>query len=579
MEIINWLKRNFRKKIIKQPWLEYYSEKDKKIKFTNLTIYNYLKHTVGSDTELIALNYFGHKITYQELFKEIDKVSQSLQALGVKEKDVVTICTPNLPEAVIAFYATNKIGAIADMIHPLAAPQEIKKCLNETKSRILITVDFNYQKITSILAETLIYKTIIIPVNYSMPFILSCGYSLTKGLKNKVPFFLNENYLRWSDFLYLANGKKEEKEIKMTAQDTALILHSGGTTGTPKGIMISNFSFNAEAQQDAINVNQVQPGDKIVTILPIFHGFGACVCLHCPLCLKVETILVPEYNARHFARILKKDKPNVLAGVPTLWEGLLKNKYFEKIDLSSLKYVISGGDLLSLTLEEKMNKFLSQHHADITITKGYGMTESVAATSFTFKGINDPGSIGIPMVGNKFCICKPGTIEKVPFNIEGEICVNGPTLMQKYLNNKKETKNILKKHRDGKTWLHTGDLGYITEKGVIYFTQRLKRVIVSSGFNIYPSQIEQVIKSHPDVDKCCVIGMPHQYKMKVAKAYIVLKENMKVTNVIKKEIKEICEQNLAKYPIPKEYEYVKFLPTTLYGKIDYQMLEREANER
>lgn len=576
MKIINWLKRSIKKNKIKEPWLEYYSEKDKKIKFTNLSIYNYLKYTVGTDTEMIALSYFHHKITYQELFMEIDKVASSLISLGVKEKDVVTIFLPNIPEAVIAFYAINKIGAIADMVHPLSAEEEIKNYLNESKSRILISIDFNYKKIESIINDTLVYKTILVSVNESMPLITSIGYQLTKGLKNKTPHFLKENYLKWSDFIYLGTSLKETK--KVDAKLPALILHSGGTTGSPKGIVISNFSFNALAQQGAINVKNVKPGDKILTILPIFHGFGLGVCLHCPLCLKVETILMPEFNLKFFFQYLKKDKPNVLAGVPTMWEAILSNKMFDQLDLSYLKYVISGGDILPVSLENEMNNFLKNHQAPIRITKGYGMTESVAATSFTFEDKNEPGSIGIPMIGNKFCICKPDSIEVLKYKEEGEICVHGPTLMTKYLNNKKETKKVLRKHHDGKVWLHTGDLGYITENGIIYFTQRLKRVIVSSGFNVYPSQIEEVIERHPSVLKCCVISIPHPYKMHVPKAYIVLKKDKKITSVTKREIKELCEKNLAKYHQPYEYEYTSNLPTTLYGKVDYKKLEKE-NEK
>lgn len=580
MKLIHLFKRIFKHRNIKEPWLEYYQEKDRTIKFTNHTIYHYLKHIVGADTELTALNYFGHKITYDELFKSINRVSNSLITLGVKPKDVVTICTPNIPEAIVAFYAINKIGAIVDMIHPLSSNTEIKRYLTESKSRILFLVDFNYSKIQTILKETHVYKTIIIPVSNSMPLLTSTVYELTKNFKIKKNYSFKDEYISWLDFINMGPNNRDFIEPKISSKDAALILHSGGTTGTPKGILISNYSFNAEAQQGAINVKNMLPQDKIVTILPIFHGFGLGVCLHCPLCLKVEVILVPEFNAKRFAKILKKEKPQVLAGVPTLWESITKNHNFKKIDLSCLKYVISGGDFLSLQLEEAMNQFLKKHRANIKITKGYGMTESVAATAFTFDGTNEPGSIGIPMIGNRFCICKPHTTVELSCGQIGEICVNGPTIMMKYLNNKKETRNVLKKHNDGKIWLHTGDLGYINKNGVIYFTHRLKRIIVSSGFNLYPSEIENIILTHPKVLKCCVIPISHPYKIHVAKALIILKENEKITSNIKQEIKLLCEKNLAKYSWPKAYEFVSEFPTTLYGKIDYKELENhDKNKR
>ena len=360
--------------------------------------------------------------------------------------------------------------------------------------------------------------------------------------------------------------------------DTALILHSGGTTGTPKGVMISNYSFNALAQQSAVNVIDVRPKDKIVTILPIFHGFGLGVCVHTPLCLKVETILMPEYDANRFYKIWKNDKPHVILGVPTLWEGMMNNKRFDNVDMSQLKYIVSGGDLLTIPQEMRINKFLHEHGAKVNIAKGYGMTESVAASCYTFPGTNEPGSIGIPMVGNKYKIVDPETNKELPLGSEGEICVNGPTVMIGYLNNKEETDKVLRKHKDGEIWLHTGDIGYISLNGIVYYTQRLKRMIVVSGFNVYPSQIENVISKHPSVDKVCVIGIPHPYKMHVPKAFVVLKKGTQNTAKVKAEIKSLCKKELSVYSMPKDFEFRDSLPTTLYGKIDYRTIEKEENK-
>ena len=567
------------KKKHEEPWLAYYSKEERKIKFTDKTIYEYLKDSVGADTDYIALNYFGTRISYNELFLRIEQASRSLRSLGVKPGDVVTICMPNTPEAIIAFYACNNIGAVADMVHPLSSQEQIKLYLNESKSRFLIMLDSNYDKYKEVLPDTLVYKTVFVSPKESMPPLLSVGYTLTRGLKVKKPKLGDIDYLTWKEFLLKGVNYNKPFENKMKSKDLAVILHSGGTTGKPKGIMISNYSFNAESQQGGVNVCEVRPKDKILTILPIFHGFGLNICIHCPLCLKVETIIMPEYDANRFSKIMKDLKPNVLAGVPTLWEGMMSNKKLEDVDLSQMKYIISGGDFLSIPMEKKFNNFLHTHGAKINITKGYGMTESVAATSYTFEGTNEPGSIGIPMVGNDFCICNPDTLEKVPYGEEGEICVNGPTIMMGYLNNQEETDNVLKKHSDGKIWLHTGDLGYISPDGIIYFTGRLKRMIVSSGFNVYPNIIEEVIEKHPDVSKCCVIGIPHKYKMRVAKAFVVLEKDIKPTPKIKKEIIELCKKNLAAYSLPKEYEFRDSLPKTLYNKINYRELENEEEEK
>lgn len=567
------------KKNRSEPWLAYYSEEDKKIKFTDKTIYDYLVSEVGQDRDFIALNYFGNRISYNEMFERIDHASRALRSLGVKEGDIVTICMPNTPEAVIAFYACNKIGAIADMVHPLSSPKQVKFYLEQSKSRILILLDQSYEKLKNIIPETLVYKTVLVSAKDSMPLGLNIGYQLTRGFKIKRPKRRDNDFMSWKEFILRGMAYSKKYTSHMKSKDVAIILHSGGTTGTPKGIMVSNFNFNAECQQDGVNVCNVRPNDKIVTILPVFHGFGLCVCLHAPLCLRVEVILVPEFEANRFYKIMKNERPHVIAGVPTLWEGMLSNKKFEDLDLSQMKYVISGGDYLTLAMEQRFNNFLHTHGAKISVSKGYGMTESVAATAYTFDGTNEPGSIGIPMVGNSICICDPDSNEPLPFGEEGEICVNGPTVMVGYLNNEEETKKVLRKHKDGKIWLHTGDVGYITPDGIIYFTQRLKRMIVSSGFNIYPSVIEEVIESHPDVKKCCVIGIPHPYKMQVAKAFIVLNDGKKENSKIKKEIKELCKRDLEAFSQPKEFEFRKELPKTLYNKIDFKLLEKEEKEK
>ena len=569
----------FKKNNGEQPWLAYYSRAEKSIKFTDKTIYDYMRESVGKDTDYIALNYFENRITYDEFFSNINKCAKALRSFGVKPKDVVTICMPNMPEAIYAFYAINKIGAVADIIHPLSSPSQVKFYLNESKSRFLFLVNINYDKLKNIIPETLVYKTILVSPKESMPLGLTIGYMLTRGISTKRPKLSNDDYMNWKEFLNYGVNYKNEFHIKGGKDDLALILHSGGTTGTPKGIMISNYSFNALAQQSGVNVIDVRPKDKIVTILPIFHGFGLGICVHTPLCLKVETILMPEYDANRFYKIWKNDKPNVILGVPTLWEGMLANKKFDRVDMSQLKYIVSGGDYLSISQEKRINRFLHKHGAKVKIAKGYGMTESVAATCYTFPGTNEPGSIGIPMVGNTYKICDPETMEDLLLGEEGEICVNGPTLMMGYFNNEKETKEILRKHKDGKIWLHTGDIGYINPNGIVYYTQRLKRMIIVSGFNVYPAMIEATLSKHSAVNKVCVIGIPHEYKMHVPKAFIVLKKGTKPTARIKRELIDLCKKDLAVYSIPKDFEFRDELPKTLYNKIDYKALEKEEEAK
>lgn len=562
----------------KAPWKKYYSKKDRQVEIPDISLYKIIKEQALMNPNNVAIDYFGKKITYKNFIKEIDKAARSFRCYGIRPGDVVTICMPNMPEGVISFYALNKIGAIANMIHPLSAEEEIKNYLNEADSVMLVAVDICYEKIERILSETKVYKVILVSANDSMPKALSLGYTLTKGLKIRKPKSM-EVYTYWKDFIKKSELYNYEYEVKSKKDITSVILHSGGTTGIPKGIVLTNGNLNALALQVKIVFKDIVPGDKILAIMPIFHGFGLGVSVHSGFVLGAEVVLVPQFSAKTFDNLVKRNKPQVIVGVPTLFEALLNNKGFNGMDMSYVKHFVSGGDSLTEKQNDSINEFLRNHGCNIKVEQGYGMTESVAATALAFGKANKPCTIGIPFPGNYFKIVAKGTQEEVKFGEVGEICVCGPTVMQGYYNNEKETNLVLQIHKDGNIWLHTGDIGTMDEDGVITYVQRLKRMIISSGYNVYPQQIEQVIETHPEVLKCTVVAMPHKYKVQVAKAYIVLKEGISPSGSLKKEIKELCEKNLSKFSIPYDYEYRKSLPKTLIGKVDYKQLEREAIEK
>lgn len=558
------------------PWEKFYTKKELNIKVPNISLYELIEEKAEELPNNIALHYFGKNISYRTFMKLIDKCAKSFRSQGVREGDVVTICMPNTPEAIIAFYALNKIGAIANMIHPLSAEEEIKEYLNSTKSIMLVMIDFCYEKVKNIIDQTNVYKTIVVSPKDSMPVLLGIGYVLSKGIHFKKST-RGKEFIRWNDFMLLGFNYNGKYIVHGKKDTPAVILHSGGTTGNPKGIVLSNGNFNALAIQSKVVMNKVESKDNVLTIMPIFHGFGIGVCVHIPFYLQAKVTLIPTFDAKRFDKLITKYKPTVLVGVPTLWEAMLGNPHFKNIDLSNLKYVVSGGDSLSAALCSKINVFLKEHNASIEVTQGYGMTESVAATALAWGVANIPGSIGIPWPGNSYKIVMPHTQEEVPYETEGEICVSGPTVMLGYLDNEKETNEVLQKHKDGKIWLHTGDIGYMTSDGIVFYTQRLKRMIISSGYNVYPSRIEQVIESHEGVLKCTVVGIPHPYKVQVPKAYVVLKNGYSASKV-KKEIKDLCEKNLAKFSVPKEFEFRKSLPKTLIGKVNYRQLEKEGSK-
>ncbi len=563
-------------------WAKYYNKKAMNLDIPNISIYQLLKNRSleGNYRDNPALEYFGVKISYQELFRRIDKCARAFRSQGVRRGDVVTILSANIPEAIISFYALNKIGAVANMIHPLSGENEIKEALQRYSTAMLVAMDITYSKIKNILDDTEVYKTIIISARDSMPLHLKIGYEVTQGYKVEKPKRYNKDYMYWNDFIAQGENYTKDKVAEITKRDTpAVILHSGGTTGTPKGIVLSNGNFNAAAIQAQTVLKDITIGDSVLAIMPIFHGFGLSVSINDGLTLGAKIVLVPTFKASEFDKLLTKIKPTVLVGVPTLFEALITNERMKDVNLSHLKYVISGGDTLPKARLKKLNDFLHEHGANVNLLQGYGMTEAVAAVCLDQKYASRPGTIGIPFPSNYLKIVKPGTDEEVGIEEDGELCICGPTVMLGYYNNEKETNEALHIHKDGNVWLHSGDIASMDKDGYITYKQRLKRMIVTSGYNVYPSQIEEVIERHEAVVDCSVIGVPHPYKVEVAKAYIALKQGYKETPKLREEINELCKKNLAAYSIPKEYEFRKSLPKTMIGKVDFRKLQQENAEK
>ena len=569
------------KKKPKAKWGKYYSKQQMNFDVPNISIYKYIKDKSLEKNykNHIAIEYFGTKMTYHEFYQNIDKIARSFLSQGIRRGDVVTVLSANIPEAVMSFYALNKIGAIANMIHPLSSENEIKEALQRYSTVMLVAMDITYSKIKNILADTEVYKTIIISAKDSMSTLMKIGYEVTQGYKVEKPK-KSEDFVYWKDFIKYGEHYSKDKVEENTKRDTpAVILHSGGSTGIPKGIVLSNGNFNAATMQAERALPDLDKTDIILAIMPIFHGFGLSVSITDAFAVGAKVVLIPTFKASEFDKLLTKHKPSVLVGVPTLFEALTTNSRMDKVDLSNLKYVIAGGDTLNAERVENINKFLHEHGANTNLTQGYGMTEAVAAITFDLKFASRPGTVGIPWPGTYVTITKPGTDEEVPIGEEGEICICGPTVMLGYYNNEKETNEALHIHKDGNVWLHSGDIGCMDKDGFVSYKSRIKRMIVTSGYNVYPSQIEEVLEQHPAVMDSSVIGIPHPYKVEVAKAYIALKQGYKDTPKLREELLELCKKNLATYSIPKEFEFRKSLPKTMIGKVDFRKLQQENIEK
>ena len=564
---------------VKTPWISHLGGVPAHLEYFQGSMYDKVASISENYPDYIEYDFMGSKTRYKDFIRKVDECARALAAIGVKEGESVTICMPNAPQAVIMFYAVNKIGAIANMVHPLSGEKEIEFCLKESASVVCLTLDQFYGKFENIRNNIPLRSLILTSIKDALSPIKKKGYYLAEGRKiKKVP--ANAEIVWWEKFLRDGARYHGPFHAVRKSEDPAVILYSGGTTGTMKGILLSNMNFNALSQQIIATNPMFKPGDKMLAVMPIFHGFGLGVCIHSMLASGGRCLLIPRFNPESYAKLLKKHKPNFIAGVPTLYEALLRIKSLDRVDLSCLKGVFSGGDSLSIELKKRFDAFLANHNASIPVREGYGTTECVTASCLTPSHMAKDGSIGLPFPDTFYKIVKPGTEEEVPYGEEGEICLAGPTVMMEYINNPEETANTLRRHKDGLTWVHTGDLGMMDDEGFIYFRQRIKRMIVTSGYNVYPSRIENILDAHELVHMSCVIGVPDPYKIQKVAAFVVLKPDVKVSeDEARKILLEYCSKHVAKYAMPAYIEFRDMLLKTLVGKVAYRVLEEEQAKK
>ena len=522
----------------------------------------------------VAFDFMGRSTTYRQMIREIERCAKALKTIGVRENDRVTIAMPNCPQAIYMFYAVNLIGAVANMIHPLSAEKEIEFYLNESESVTAITLDQFYGKFEAIRGNTKVVNIIIASVKDALSQPLRAGYMLTEGRKIKrIP--KDAPVIRWREFMRLSEHCFYRYKVERKSDDPAVILYSGGTTGTTKGIVLTNRNFNALGQQVAAANPMFRIGDKMLAAMPLFHGFGLGVCIHTMLSQGGRCILVPRFTAKSYAKDIVKYRCNFIAGVPTLYEAMLRMKSMENADLSCLKGVFSGGDSLSIELKKKFDKFLYDHKAVIQVREGYGTTETVTACCLTPPHMFKEGSIGLPFPDTYIKIVEPDTDRELPYGEEGEILLAGPTVMKEYMKHPDETAKTLRTHADGLTWVYTGDLGTMDDEGFVYFKGRAKRMIISSGYNVYPGQIENILDANEKVQMSCVIGVPDPYKMQKVTAFVKLAAGVPATEETKRELLAYCRKNIAKYAMPYDIEFKDDMPKTLVGKVAYRALEEE----
>ena len=558
----------------KMPWASSVGDMPMTLDYFDGSMFEAVERIAERYPRNVAFDFMGKHTTYRELVANIERCAKALKTIGVREGDKVTIAMPNCPQAIYMFYAVNLVGGIANMIHPLSAEKEIEFYLNESESVTAVTLDQFYHKFESIRENTKVVNIVIASVKDALSKPVRAGYMLTEGRRiKKIP--KDAPVIRWKQFMNLSNACFYRYKVQRSAEDPAVILYSGGTTGTTKGIVLTNRNFNALGQQVAAVNPMFHPGDKMLAAMPLFHGFGLGVCILTMLSQGGRCILVPRFTAQSYAKLITKYRCNFIAGVPTLYEALLRLDCMKDADLSCLKGVFSGGDSLSVELKKKFDAFLYEHNAVVQVREGYGTTETVTACCLTPPHMNKEGSIGLPFPDTYIKIVKPGTDEELPYGEEGEILLAGPTVMREYMKHPDETAKTLRRHADGLTWVYTGDLGTMDAEGFVYFKGRAKRMIISSGYNVYPGQIENILDACELVQMSCVIGVPDDYRMQKVKAFVKLNPDVPATEETKKAILAYCSKHIAKYAMPYDVEFRDDMPKTLVGKVAYRVLEEE----
>lgn len=550
-----------------KPWIKYYTRTPESLNYYQGSMYDYVKESAIKNEKRTAYTYYGLGVSYRGFLRRVDRIAAALTQFNIVENECVTICMPNTPESIALIYAINKIGAIANIIHPLSSTKDIKRALDETNSGVLFCSDSSMQNARDIKVK----HFILVPNSTSLIKFKKMIYNIKESGNLK----LGKNMISWSDFISCKTPDDPYKKRK--ANDPAAIIYSGGTTGKPKGIILSNLNFNAMALQTMNVCDGLNPGSSVLAALPIFHVFGLALCIHTALVCGMTAILVPKINTKKINSELKKYKPNIFPAVPSLLTMSLKGADPGSSGLKDIKTVVVGGDYLSPQTKAEFEKFLKDHGSNGVVKVGYGLSEAsgfCCSTAPIEEKYVQNGTLGVPNPDILVKAFEPNSDIEKSNNDIGEICVTGPTIFMGYINEDKETKNTLVKHTDGKIWLHTGDLGYIDKNGFVYYTSRLKRMIISNGYNIYPIELEEIIKKCKYVEDCTVVAVPHKIKSQTPKAVIVLKKDVEDTLAVRSEIRKYCMDNIARYAIPTEFEYRKDIPKTAIGKVAYRDLQK-----
>lgn len=551
---------------IDKPWLKYYNEEAVNISLPECTIYEYLWAKNKKHLSDIALVFFDKEISYKELFDNIYVTAKSFLSLGLQPGDIVSVCIPNIPEAIYIFYALNRISCICNFLDPRSSEAVMHEHLNLVNSKVIITIRECYDIFVNFRKGNTTNKILVLSVTETL-----------EHLKRNERF--SHEDIVWQEFLTLSDPACLPN-LKPDIYKTSVILHTGGTTGTPKGVYLCDHNFHSLVMQwGYLNLNYKRQ-ETLLSLMPPFVSFGLAANMHVPLSFGMRLILVPEYNPEKIIELIEQYKPNCIPASPAHWEVMYKSSKFKSMDLSFLKFAFIGGDTLNAKIEQGLNKIFQAAGCSIKIIKGYGMTETTTAVAMSFnETTNLLGSVGSPLPKTLVGIFDQFNNE-LTYNQIGEICVQSPSNMLGYYKNESDTLKTIQIHADGKEWIHTGDMGLLTPEGILYIKGRIKRIIIRyDGIKVYPVDIEAKLLDCPIINDCAVVPAkdPTHLQGAIPIAVIVLDSHIQSQNAIK-EIEEYCSENIIDYAIPQRFQLVNNLPYTSNGKIDYRLLEQMVAE-
>ena len=565
---------------IDKPWLKYYSQEVIDATLPECTIYEHIFNNNQDNLDRIALVYYGIKISYRQMFQEISYIAGALEDNGVKEGDIVTVCMINSPETIYLIFALSKIGAVANMVYGSSTSEELKKYILDVDSKIVFTLDLFQDKFVQIVDETQLEKIIVVESTRSMSEINQTDARLFKDMK-PIPLPNDPRFTIWEKFL---QNTRECNRTCHNADAPAVITYTGGTTGGSKGAVLSNKAIIAVAQQYIIGEREsqckLQRKSIWMQVLPLFISYGVACSLMIPLTIGM-TLVIRIPMTESIADFYKKFKPNHIMYGPAYWEAFADDN--KNLDLSDMITPFTGGDILHATTERKINEYLKKQGSSVLLKNGYGMTEVCAAVSVNYQHAHEFGSVGIPLVKNVISAFDTETGQELRYGEKGEICIHTPSMMLEYVNKPEETNNIIKKHEDGLLWVHSGDLGYITEDGFVHISGRLKRYMmyIANGLHkkIFSLDIEKVLLEHPYVDNCAVVPIADSVTFQKPVAFIILKKDVSHEVNIENELSAYAEKNLQDGYKPIKYIFVDRFPLTKVGKVDYLKLENDVAEK